>query len=313
MTNEVFTDTILEELGIDITEKRMRILASLLLLQEETGNPTTFDEIYRRLREIEGKHPGKKPLIYRNLTNLEDSGFIEVNRVGYRNEYWSDFQRIKQTIEDIKKSRVLELEEEKEDLSSIQKALMEIDLNELTTSLIQEMTGSKPEVRPRYAFGTENVYWLIDREIYGKARKGDIIRFVLDWVNPEMETKLNRQEWGNQLLSKGVEIRTLLQKESLMDDGVYKRRAIPYREWREKGWKLSVRIRLDTKPSYQFASLNDVGIVLIVAENPLTATWIPRETNPPLVNDAIERFDTDFDNSFNPEAVFASRGEDTDA
>ena len=66
-----------------------------------------------------------------------------------------------------------------------------------------------------------------------------------------------------------------------------------------------------------YAAMNsgkaDVGIVLIVAENPLTATWIPRNTNPSLVDDAIERFDNEFENSFNPEDVFASRSDDIDA
>ncbi len=308
MTQVGKAESIFDKLGIDISDKRMRVLASILVLEEEVGTMFSFEEIYKKLREIEGKHPGKKPLIYRYLTTLEESGFIEINRYGYRHEYRSDFHRIQRAFENIKKTRIRDLEEKRNGLRDLKDFLLKIDLNDLSSTLIQDLTGSKPQMKPRYALGPENVYWLIDREIYAKAGSGDIIRFVLDWVNPEMEAKLNRQEWGDQLLSKNIEIKTLLQKESLMDDSVYARRATPYREWKKKGWKIGVRIRLDSSKSYQFASLNEDGIVLIVAENPLTATWIPRETNPSLVQDAIERFDLDFENSFDPESIFSDRG-----
>ena len=52
----------LEKIGIDVTEKRMRVLASLIIVQEENRAAIGFDEIYGKLEEIENKKPGKKPL-----------------------------------------------------------------------------------------------------------------------------------------------------------------------------------------------------------------------------------------------------------
>ncbi|RLI58069.1 MAG: hypothetical protein DRO87_06290, partial [Candidatus Thorarchaeota archaeon] len=47
--------------------------------------------------------------------------------------------------------------------------------------------------------------------------------------------------------------------------------------------------------TYQFISLGRRGIILITSEQPMTAVWIPRESNPHLIDDAIDSFDADFD------------------
>jgi Fe2+ or Zn2+ uptake regulation protein len=299
----------LGKIGIDVTEKRMRVLASLIILQEENKAAVGFDDIYGKLEEIENKKPGKKPLIYRYLTSLEEDGFVEVNRRGYRHEYWTDFQRIRKAVDNARKSKTVEFEEKSSMIEDKINRLKNLDLNEMSSLLIQTMTGSKPQPKSRYAFGPENVYWLIDREIYNRARQGDVIRFVFDWINPEMEKRLDREVWGSELLSRGVALRALMSIEVLKDDDVYARRAIPYRKWKEKGWDLEVRIRTDSTPSYQFISLNDEGIILIVAENPVTATWMPKDVNPPLVEDALQRFDKDFESAYNPEDIFSDRKE----
>ena len=47
--------------------------------------------------------------------------------------------------------------------------------------------------------------------------------------------------------------------------------------------------------TYQFIARNSEGIVLVVSESLLSATWIPRSANPELVDNAIDAFDRDYE------------------
>ena len=46
--------------------------------------------------------------------------------------------------------------------------------------------------------------------------------------------------------------------------------------------------------TYQFVGRNSEGILLIVSENPLSVTWLPRSANPELLDNAIQSFDKDY-------------------
>ncbi|MGY5852956.1 MAG: hypothetical protein RTU92_05255 [Candidatus Thorarchaeota archaeon] len=298
-----------EMIDISVSEKRMKVLAALLSLSTSSASAVGFEELYEKIGNYEGGHPGAKPLIYRSLTSLEEEGYLSVNRSSYRHEYWTEFHMIRKALDKRKNDTIQNAEREKQELQNLQREIDRIDLGELAARLVLEMSGKKQHRKPRYALGPESTYWLIDNEIYDKARSGDVIRFTMDWIDPTLEHEMNRQTRGDELLKRGVEIRSLLSKESLEDETVYERRAEVYRDWMEKDRKLNVRIRLESSRTYQFVSLNSDGIVLIVAENPLTATWIPRKANPSLVEDAITRFDADFDSAFDPSQVFGNRGE----
>ena len=54
-------------------------------------------------------------------------------------------------------------------------------------------------------------------------------------------------------------------------------------------------------------SLNDQSTALIITENPLTATWLTREFNPDLIDNAIESFDKNWENA---KSVFELTPED---
>jgi hypothetical protein len=297
-------------LEINPEKKRVNVLAALLRSVLDKGEPIQYDELIQVLTNIEDGVEQNKSLIYRHLTGLEEDGLIVVDRTKYRHTYWTEFHLMRKSFERRRK----ELEEIKyskiRGLKQIRNLLESTEAREIANHLIQRMTG-KRQVRslPRSAQGPESTYWLIDTEVYAKARKGDVIRFTMDWINPQFEQEMQRHLKGEELLEKGVEIRSLLSKESLEDDTVYDRRALVYNEWMSQDWKLHVRIKLDSDRAYQFVSLNDDGIILIVSEHPLTSVWIPKSDNPQLVKDAIMRFDADFERAFNPREAFAERKE----
>ena len=65
--------------------------------------------------------------------------------------------------------------------------------------------------------------------------------------------------------------------------------------YRKEGYEPGFRICERKDSTYQFVGRKDEGIVLIVSENPMSATWIPRSANADLVDNAIETFDADYD------------------
>ena len=64
--------------------------------------------------------------------------------------------------------------------------------------------------------------------------------------------------------------------------------------FREQGYQPGFRIYERKDATYQFVGRGDEGIVLIVSENPMSGTWIPRSSNPELVDNAIKTFDDDY-------------------
>ena len=64
-------------------------------------------------------------------------------------------------------------------------------------------------------------------------------------------------------------------------------------ELRKSGIKFDVRI-YDGPKTYNQVSINKDNMALIIAENPVTATWITRDFNPDLIDNAVKAFDRDW-------------------
>jgi hypothetical protein len=62
---------------------------------------------------------------------------------------------------------------------------------------------------------------------------------------------------------------------------------------REAGVKFNARLYAGEK-TYNQISFNRQSTVLIIAENPVTATWITRDFNPDLIDNAVAAFDRDW-------------------
>jgi hypothetical protein len=65
------------------------------------------------------------------------------------------------------------------------------------------------------------------------------------------------------------------------------------RDVREKGLKLDLRMYVGPK-TYNQVTLNKDNMALIIAEDPMTATWLTRDFNPDLIDNAVKTFDRDW-------------------
>ncbi|MFW9843540.1 MAG: hypothetical protein ACFFEV_03075, partial [Candidatus Thorarchaeota archaeon] len=137
------------------------------------------------------------------------------------------------------------------------------------------------------------VLQLIDDKVYDSLKKGDEVRFALEWMSRVDVLTPARVGRLMKLMEDGVNFRGLEHnKISKEHREAFKQLTLQYRE---QGHKPGFRICDKQDSTYQFVGRNDVGIVLIVSENPMSATWIPRSSNPDLVDNAIQTFDADYE------------------
>jgi hypothetical protein len=61
----------------------------------------------------------------------------------------------------------------------------------------------------------------------------------------------------------------------------------------EQGLKFDFRIYEGPKTYFQ-VSFNNENMALVITEDPMTATWITRDFNPDLIDNAIKTFDRDW-------------------
>jgi len=285
---------VFEILNFEMTRKDIVILGAILKSQNDPTSFVDFEDIRTQLAIKEGGKKGKDSLIYRSLSGLERTGFIRVDRSKHKHGYNSDVGLIHEVFRRELNKKTSEIEEELNEIDSEIEYISNMDLENLASDMILLVAGKQKIEKPIFAEGWENVLQLIDDKVYSHVKKGDLVRFSLEWLSrPDMITplRLDRLEklMGNGVVFQGLEHNkvTIKQRE------IFKKFTLGYRAL---GYEPGLRICERKDSTYQFVGRNDDGIVLIVSENPMSATWIPRSANPDLVDNAIERFDVDYKN-----------------
>ena len=280
-------------LNFEMTRKDIVILGAILKSQSDPAVFVDFEDIRAQLAIEEGGKKGKDSLIYRSLSGLERTGLIRVNRSEYKHGYNTDVGLMNEVFRNTIRETTSEIEKELGEIDEEIEQISNIDLEELASDMILISAGKQEIERPIFAEGWENVLQLIDDKVYNHVKKGDIVRFSLEWLSRSDMVTPMRVERLAKLMEDGVTFQGLEHnKVSKKQRELFKKFTLAYRG---QGYSPGLRICERKDSTYQFVGRNDEGIVLIVSENPMSATWIPRSANPDLVDNAIETFDTDYD------------------
>ncbi|MFW9794702.1 MAG: hypothetical protein ACFFEE_10395, partial [Candidatus Thorarchaeota archaeon] len=247
-----------------------------------------------QLAKDEGSKNGKNPLIYRSLSWLEKEGFIEINRSEHKHGYRAGISNIEVALEKLVSNSIREYESELKKIDSEigRYTMMENRIPSIVKSMVD--VGKKKVDKPVFAQGWKNIIKLLDDKVYMNAKKGDVIRITLDWLAQGKYGYTNKERLKNmeRLYQKGIETRTIDHDRSEKKiRGVLKELLL---DWRERGYKMEYKVYPRNDATYEFIARNAEGLVLVVSESPLSATWISRDENPDLVDDAIATFDEDF-------------------
>ncbi|UCE10045.1 MAG: hypothetical protein JSW61_13910 [Candidatus Thorarchaeota archaeon] len=284
----------LELVGINLHDGRSRILRAMLRAQPSLGTQISFKEMYQQLGREEGGRGMARPLVYRYLKSLEKDGLVAVDRSAYRHTYSVGLETLTSAIENLRLRALEKLRLEFEAETQRQEAVVMPSAASIAAEFMIFLVGKPEKPIPKTVTGLEDIQRLIDTEIYATAKEGDVIRATMDWITHDRDVEKARYQEAQRLLDMGVEYRTLIRRPWALDTSIGKMRRRFYQEAKDR-YKVTYRFMDKREWAYQLVGKNRDGIVLVVSEDPITAIWIPRSTNPMIVDDALDSFDQEFE------------------
>lgn len=292
VTTELQHEEVLDIIGLDKKRKDMIILGALLKAQRDPTDFVDFETIRKQLAIDEGSKKGKDSLVYRSLSWLESEGFLRIDRSGHKHGYNSNIALLQRALKKLLSKSTKILEKELERIDSEVAAFSEMNSGTMASMVLSISSGAKKIEKPGFAQGWDNIVKLLDDKVYSGIKKGDLIRINLDWLSQIDYLKSERALNIQRILEMGVKLKALDHDRGEKTLRPAMRKLLT--KMQDSGGDVGYRVLPQKQASYQFIGRNNEGIVLIVSESPLSATWFPRSSNSELVDDAIERFDEEY-------------------
>ncbi len=295
LSTDLHYEEVLKVIGLDKNRKDMVVLGALLKAQKDLTDFIDFETLRKQLAKDEGSRKGKDPLIYRSLSWLEKEGLLEIDKSGHKHGYNTKISMMERALDKIVANNVEILEKELKQLNSeiTKLAVMKERIDSIATGLIDLAVGKREIEKPVFAQGWNNILRLFDDKVFNGLKKGDVIRFTLDWLTQRDYMNPERLKNIEKLYEIGVETRAIDHDRS--EKNIRDNLKELLLQWRNKGYKMGYRVFPRDDATYQFLGRNDEGIVLVVSESPLSATWLSRDSNPELIDSAIASFDKDYE------------------
>lgn len=279
----------------------MNILSVILRLQTDPPIPLTFSEIYEQL---EKEDPGVKltrAWIHKVLKGLIDAKLIRVdNPAAHRKKYIADVNTVMAGLEFLKSVRIGRLNGQSKAIQEEIESINALDCGTLAKKFIADITGTQQEISSRVVRGVEELHRILRYNMLDIAGKGDIIRATALWLGPFVDGSVKeRTRRFIDAAERGADVRYMVSTEVFSIDKTIEERddiggllvLIQHIiELREKGVLFDLKIYEGAK-TYNQVSFNNQSMALIITENPVTATWITRQFNPDLIDNAVASFD----------------------
>lgn len=291
------------KVGDNQETRLMTLLRAILKIQRDPPVPLRFKEIYESLMCEEPGTDLSKAYVYRVLKSLVDSKMIRLDNPKSRGKkYIADANTLMAGLEYLKSKKITELETEIAAMQSQLKKINSLDCGHIAQEVVKGITGREQEVSSRIVRGVDELHRVLRYNMLDVAEKGDIVRATMLWAGPFIEGSGERTRKFIEAVARGVEVRYLVSTdlfkfdsnlEKSFDRGPFLEIIQRVHELRSRGLRFDVRLYLGPK-TYNQISLNDQSMVLILTENPMTATWMTRRFNPDLIDNAVASFDKDW-------------------
>ena len=283
----------------------MSVLESILKLHSNEPAPLAFIEIYNQIQKDDPNAKLSKAWIHRVLKQLIEMGLVRVdNPTARRKKYIADVNSIMTGFEKLKGIRIEELEEKKKEIQQELDRIASTDCGHISKEFVRAITGRQEEISSRIVRGVDELHRVLRFNMLEKAGEGDIIRATLLWAGPFLnETAQERMQKFIDAADRGAEVRYMVSTDAfqviekteiggLLASFQEMMRGIL--ELRAKGKLFDARLYSGLK-TYNQVSFNDESMALIISENPVTATWITRDFNPDLIDNARVTFDKEWE------------------
>jgi Fe2+ or Zn2+ uptake regulation protein len=285
----------------------LNILSMILKLQTNPPIALSFSEIYEQIEREDPSASLTKAWVHKVLKALIDVRLIRVdNPAAHRKRYIADANTVMAGLEKIKSHRVKELEVEIQTTRETLEKVNALECGRLAQEFVKKITGQQQVVSSRVVRGVEELHRVLRYNMLDIAKRGDIIRATLLWVGPWIDsTTRERLLRFFEAAERGVEVRYLVSSDffKLEDDKIKKANLAGLmdlfqkaNEMRARGKKFDARFYFGPK-TYNQISLNRDCMALVITENPVTATYITKQFNPDLIDNAVKSFDKDWKQS----------------
>lgn len=279
----------------------LNVLNVILRIQTDPPRALAFSEIYEQIEKEDPKTHLTKTWVHKVLKALIEIQMIRIdNPAAHRKRYIADINTIMGGMEQLKSRKVERLEDQLREIQDQLARVNALDCSTLAHEFVRCVTGKHQEISSRVVRGVEELHRILKYNMLDVAKRGDIIRATLLWLEPFMDGNAgNRMMNFIKAAERGADVRYLVTVDVLrldegagfMSDAKGRLALIQYiTELRKKGIKFDVRFYQGTK-TYNHVSFNTDSMALVISENPLTATWITRQFNPDLIDNAVKSFD----------------------
>ena len=284
----------------------MNLLHVILNLQEDPPIPLMFADIYEQLQKNEPQSKLTKAWVHRVLKSLVEAQLVRVeNPSAHRKRYMADVNTVMAGLEQLKSDKIRALEIQRNEVAETLEEITKLDCGVLAQKFVERETGAQQKISSRVVRGVEELHRVLKFNMFDVAKKGDTIRATVLWVDPFVDEGIvKRTTKFVEAAKRGADVRYMLSKDVFRLDEMDKdnqalnlKEALvmmaQVRELRQKGAKFDVRI-FDGPKTYNQVSLNKDNMALVIAEDPVTATWVTRDFNPDLIDNAVKAFDRDW-------------------
>jgi len=308
VTNDKEISKALELCGFvtgDRQESRLiHLLSVILKLQTDPPIPLSFSDIYDQMMKEETESKLTRAWIHRVLKSLVDAKLVRLESpISHRKRYIADVNTVMAGLEQIKSDRIHELNLQKGEIDKTLLNIAELDCGELAQQFVKSITGTEQKISSRIVRGVDELHRVLRYNMLDVAKKGDIVRLTALWLGPFVEGAMERTMRFIETAKRGVDVRYMISTEVFRIEDLVASASYDIAkvlallqnlgELRRAGLKFDIRIYEGPK-TYNQVSLNRDNMALIIAENPVTATWITRDFNSDLIDNAVKTFDREW-------------------
>ena len=298
----------LDLIGIHLDSSEMQVLRYLLKASRGPQR-VTFSTVYEQVKKAKARPP-TRAWVYECLRKLETDGFISVDKLPRPCSYIVSSETIANGLERVWKSRL-------DFLDSEIGILARTSAEDLAAFLYKSASGSEVQQNTNIARGVENVRRLIRSELLDRKqwRAGDELKLIhrLDnLIGAEGSSGPVDKEIVAAAMD-GLNVRVVFIFSDIALDGLADVAAFMRDEGSQlAGLLMSGRLQMRLYPedvaTYRIVALNRSKLVMLLtnAFRPDTAVLLDQAEQPVVVEHAMQRFDTLWNQSMDVRELMAS-------
>jgi hypothetical protein len=269
----------------------LRLLKAILESQRDYERPLSSIEVYGLLHREEPGSKLSKAGVRKTLRSLLEIGLVgarqgDSQKIGYFANAFTTENGLKSLAARVKAKATQEITS----LDSETSVISSFDCAALALDLVEDLTGSRHRISSRLITGNESIRRAVAYNMRDIAHGEDTIRVAIESSSPFLGEDGDLIAEIADAVFKGAQVRCLVH--ARLENTLAL--TAPLKRISESGGeeKPTAEMRIYEGPNtYHTAIFNDRYMVLVVSEEPVTATWITREFNPDIIDTSISVFD----------------------